>query len=58
MFDLPPFRTKLIFFPNSSITSSAFIGLTPLDILALGIAKGKLSFFNNACTIDYTIFST
>ena len=46
IFDLPPSKTKLIFFPNSSITSRALIGLILVDIFALGIARGKFNFFN------------
>ena len=31
---------------NSSTTSNGSVGLTPVEIFALGIAKGKLNFFN------------
>ena len=46
IFDLPPSKTKLIFSPNSSVTSAALIGLTLLDILALGIARGNFNFLS------------
>ena len=38
-------KIKLIFFPNSSITSIALVGLTLVDMFALGIANGKFNFF-------------
>ena len=37
----------LILLLNSSKTSIGFTGLTPDDLLALGIAKGNSSFFNS-----------
>ena len=44
--DLPPSKINFILFPNSSFTSEAFIGLTFVDKLALGIARGNLNRFS------------
>ena len=40
IFDLPPFKTNLIFFPNSSFTSSGLTALIFVEIFALGAASG------------------
>ena len=37
---LPPSRTNLTFFPNSSLTSDAFTELNLVEIFALGAANG------------------
>ena len=42
----PPFNINLIFFPNSSTTSSALVGLSLEEIFALGAAKGTFKIFN------------
>ena len=47
----PPFIIILIFFLNSSKTSSALTGLKFEDLFALGIASGKLTLFKMALTI-------
>ena len=44
--DFPPSRIYFIFFPKSSLTSAELTALTFDDRLALGAAKGKLSFFS------------
>ena len=46
IFDFPPSMIKLIFFPNSSITSKTLMGLRLVDIFALGIARGKFNFLS------------
>jgi hypothetical protein len=40
IFDLPPFKTNLIFSPNSSFTSSGLTALIFVEIFALGAASG------------------
>ena len=42
IFDLPPSRINLIFFPNSSLTSLFDTGLIFVEIFALGAASGYL----------------
>ena len=49
--DFPPSSTYLIFFPKSSFTSAELTALTFEERLALGAAKGKLSFFNKHLAI-------
>ena len=49
--DFPPFKINLILFLNSSTTSNGSVGLTPVDIFALGIAKGKTNFLINSLII-------
>ena len=44
IFEFPLLIMILIFFLNSSATSSALTGLIPEDKFALGIANGKLIF--------------
>ena len=39
-FELPSFNINLIFFPNSSLTSSAETGLIFVEMFALGAASG------------------
>ena len=48
---LPPLIITWIFLLNSSNTSSAVTGLTFVDLLALGIAKGNLIRFSRDLTI-------
>ena len=45
--DWPPSNINLIFFPNSSTTSSFFTGLILVAIFALGAASGYLSLLNS-----------
>ena len=52
-FDLPPSRINLIFFPNSSYTSSFVTGLIPSEIFALGAAKGYFKDFNNILAVRW-----
>ena len=41
----PPSNTKLIFFPNSSVTSFFETGLIFVEIFALGAARGYFNLF-------------
>ena len=53
IFDLPPSRINLIFFPNSSFTSFFDTGLILVEMFALGAASGYLRFLSNFFVTEF-----